>query len=227
MKNVFIKKMFGSRLYPGLAAIMIVSLLIASCGGGGANSGDSPATTYSISGQVSSGGSGLSGVTMTLSGSGSATTTTNASGNYLFIGLVNGSYIVTPSKTGLAFTPINSQRTVSNANITAVDFSASSTQGAAAQVVACPASGTTNVPIQNFAFTPSVITIGVNGVVKWTNGDAVAHTVTSGIAPNGDSRFDSGNLGAGSAVCVQFLSAGSYPYFCAIHTFMTGNVTVQ
>ena len=62
--------------------------------------------TYTISGVVS--GVVLEGVTMTLSGAGSASTTTNASGNYSFPSLANGSYTVTPSKSGYNFSPASS-----------------------------------------------------------------------------------------------------------------------
>jgi hypothetical protein len=79
---------------------------------------------YSISGTVTAGGSALSGVTMTLSGTASATTTTDASGNYSFTGLVNGSYTVTPSKTGYTFTPTSKSVTISSANVTAQNFAA-------------------------------------------------------------------------------------------------------
>ena len=76
--------------------------------------------TYSISGTVS--GAVLSGVTITLSGAGSATTTTNASGNYSFSGLANGSYTVTPSLAGYTFSPTSSAANVSGANITGTNF---------------------------------------------------------------------------------------------------------
>lgn len=96
-----------------------------------------------------------------------------------------------------------------------------------ATVVACPSSGTTNVTIQDFSFTPTPVTISVNGIVKWTNNGSSIHTVTSGSTPTSDGKFNSGNLATGSTVCVIFQSAGSYPYFCSPHPFMTGSVTVQ
>ncbi len=181
--------------------------------------------TFSISGSVKSGGSGLSGVTMTLSGAGSASTTSDASGDFTFNGLPNGNYTITPSKTGYTFTPASSPQTVSSANITSIDFTATST--VSARIVACPASVTDNVTIQDFSFTQSAITVSVNDIVKWTNNGASTHTVTSGNTPNSDGKFNSGNLGTGSTVCVQFMAIGSYPYFCALHPFMTGSVTVQ
>jgi hypothetical protein len=81
-----------------------------------------PVATYSISGQVTSNGSGLSGATVQLSGASSATAITGASGNYAFTGLANGSYTVTPSKAGFAFNPASSPQTVSGANIPGVNF---------------------------------------------------------------------------------------------------------
>jgi plastocyanin len=179
--------------------------------------------TYSISGYVTSNGSGLSDVTMDLSGASSATTITDANGNYTFTGLDNGSYTVTPSRTGFTFSPTSSPQTVSGADITAVNFI--TTAGLSALIVQCPQSGTTNVTIQDFSFTPDNVTISANGIVKWTN-NGTTHTVTSGTTPTPDGKFNSGNLGTGATVCVQFLGIGTAQYFCAIHPDMTGSVTV-
>jgi hypothetical protein len=60
---------------------------------------------YTISGQVTLDGNGLSGVTMTLNGSQRGTATTNESGNYSFTVLAGGSYTVTPSMSGCNFSP--------------------------------------------------------------------------------------------------------------------------
>jgi inhibitor of cysteine peptidase len=78
--------------------------------------------TYSISGTV--GGAVQLGVTITLTGSGSNSTTTDASGNYSFSGAANGSYTITPSKTGYTFSPLSLSITVSNANLTGQNFTA-------------------------------------------------------------------------------------------------------
>ena len=159
---------------------------------------------------------------MTLSGGKSGTTITDASGNYTFTGLDNGSYTVTPSRTGFTFSPTDNTQTVSGADITAVNFT--TTAGPSAQIVPCPPSGTTNVTIQDFSFTPVNVTIGANGIVKWTN-NGTTHTVTSGTTPTPDGKFDSGNLGTGATVCVQFFGIGPAQYFCSIHPTMTGSVT--
>ena len=57
------------------------------------------ATTWSISGTISP-ALGGAGATVALSGTSSAQTTADANGNYSFSGLANGSYTVTPSKSG-------------------------------------------------------------------------------------------------------------------------------
>lgn len=96
-----------------------------------------------------------------------------------------------------------------------------------AQLVTCPTTSSESVAISNFAFSPGSVTITVNDIVKWTNNDATMHTVTSGAPGATDGKFDSGNLTAGSTVCIQFLVTGTFNYFCNIHTFMTGAVIVQ
>jgi hypothetical protein len=77
---------------------------------------------YSISGQVTSNGSGVSGVTMTLSGGASKTTQTNSDGTYGFTGLQNGSYVVTPTKSGYQFFPSSQSVTIADFNKDGVNF---------------------------------------------------------------------------------------------------------
>jgi hypothetical protein len=75
---------------------------------------------YSISGQVTASGAGMSGVTVTLSGGQSATTTTNSSGNYSFANVAGGgNYTVTASKSGSTFSPGSASVTNLAANWTA------------------------------------------------------------------------------------------------------------
>jgi hypothetical protein len=83
---------------------------------------DFTGTTYSISGKVTAGGAPLSGVSMSLSGTASKATTTNASGDYTFTIVGNGSYTVTPSRTGYTFSPTNRSMTVNGADVTGQDF---------------------------------------------------------------------------------------------------------
>ena len=184
------------------------------------------AVNYSISGNVVSVAtfSGVPGVTMALSGASSATTTTDSSGNYTFTGLNIGSYTITPSRTGLTFGPTSSQQNVGGADIIDVNFTAIPTQKSFK--VLCPASGTTNVTIQDFSFTPDNVTISSGGIVKWTN-NGTTHTVTGGTSPIPNGWFNTGNIGTGASACIQFIDTGTYDYFCTIHPSMAGFVTVQ
>jgi hypothetical protein len=79
--------------------------------------------TYDISGNVTSGGSPMAGVTITLSGARSDTTSTDSSGNYIFDGLLNGNYTITPGKTGYTFTPASRNVGVSNGDLISQNFS--------------------------------------------------------------------------------------------------------
>jgi len=213
-----------------LCALTSVFLILYGCGDDDNGGGVPVAVTYSISGQTTlDNGSGLSSVTMTLTGASSDNLITDASGNYSFTGLDNGSYTITPSKTGFTFSPTDNTQTVIGANITGVNFAATSTQSAFAQVVTCPLSGTTDVTIRDFSFTPQNVTISANGIVKWTN-NGTTHTVTANFIGFAPRPFDSGNLGTGATFCVQFFRNGPFgpfTYFCNIHPSMTGVVTVQ
>ena len=66
-----------------------------------------------ISGTIQYQGSGLSGVTVTLTGDVSDATTTDANGNYSFSSIdYNTGYTVTPTRTGYEFSPVSSSGTV-------------------------------------------------------------------------------------------------------------------
>ncbi|WP_242618229.1 DUF4082 domain-containing protein [Edaphobacter modestus] len=73
--------------------------------------------TYAVSGTVS--GPGGPNALVALSGTATATVTANSSGVYTLAGLANGSYTVTPTKTGYVFSPASQPVAVSGANATA------------------------------------------------------------------------------------------------------------
>jgi plastocyanin len=81
----------------------------------------------------------------------------------------------------------------------------------------------------NECFMPDMVTVSVGGTVTWTNDDTAAHTVTSGTLSGGgpDGVFDSSILMSGKTFEYTFDDAGSYDYFCVVHPWMTGNVTVE
>jgi plastocyanin len=97
------------------------------------------------------------------------------------------------------------------------------TTSLAQTVTPLPSSGK-SVSIKNLEFDPIAITVKSGTSVTWTNEDAVPHTVTS-KTPS-PVAFDSGTMQQGSTFTYTFTQTGSYPYFCTIHTFMTGTVIV-
>ena len=88
----------------------------------------------------------------------------------------------------------------------------------------------TSVPgceVTNECFVPYEVTIDVGGEVTWSNDDTAAHTVTAGSAGQGPSgEFDSSLFMAGTTFSHTFESAGEFPYFCMVHPWMIGIVTV-
>ena len=82
----------------GLLLSAVIMIIFSGCGG-------SP--TYGISGIITSGGSALPGVTVTLAGSASMVTTTDTNGKYNFNDVSSGTFTVTPSLTGYVFSPLN------------------------------------------------------------------------------------------------------------------------
>ena len=80
----------------------------------------------------------------------------------------------------------------------------------------------------NECFIPFEVTVDVGGVVTWSNDDSAAHTVTAGSAADGPSGvFDSSLFMAGTTFSHKFEAVGEVPYFCMVHPWMEGIVTVQ
>jgi len=77
------------------------------------------------------------------------------------------------------------------------------------------------IAIQNYAFSPSTLTIRKGANVTWKNDDSVQHMVVSDSA-----AFSSPLLNTGDTYTFQFNSTGTYPYHCSIHTYMKGTITV-
>lgn len=75
--------------------------------------------------------------------------------------------------------------------------------------------------------TSGFIEIIVNDTVFWKNGDTVVHTVTSGTPLNGpDGVFDSGKMSPGKFFEQKFTELGEFPYYCTLHPWRTGLVSV-
>ncbi|MCA9812331.1 MAG: hypothetical protein KC483_05660 [Nitrosarchaeum sp.] len=79
----------------------------------------------------------------------------------------------------------------------------------------------------NECYLPYATKIAIGGTVIWSNDDTAAHTVTSGTMPDGpDGIFDSSLFMAGTTFEFTFDDAGTYPYFCMVHPWMTGEIIV-
>ena len=89
-------------------------------------------------------------------------------------------------------------------------------------------SGAPGCETSNACYLPQDITISIGDTVRWDNVDTAAHTVTGGSPANGPSGvFDSSLLMAGLDYSFTFNDAGNYDYFCMVHPWMVGSVTVN
>jgi len=80
----------------------------------------------------------------------------------------------------------------------------------------------------NMCYMPYNAALDIGGEAMWHNVDAMAHTVSSGTPAEGlDDIFDSGLVPAGGMFSYKFEEAGTYDYFCMVHPWMTGIVTVS
>jgi plastocyanin len=89
-------------------------------------------------------------------------------------------------------------------------------------------SGAPGCETSNACYLPQDITISTGDTVQWDNVDNAAHTVTGGSPSDGPSGvFDSSLLMAGLDYSFTFNDAGNYDYFCMVHPWMVGSVTVN
>ena len=77
---------------------------------------------------------------------------------------------------------------------------------------AIQARGTVQIPIEEFRYRPTTITVPSGTTVVWTNLDEANHTVTAD-----DDSFDSGLLGLNEAFAHTFTTPGEYGYYCIPH----------
>ncbi len=84
------------------------------------------------------------------------------------------------------------------------------------------AAAPTTVKIDNYSFTPQIITVPAGTKVTWTNGDDVPHTVAAT-----DLSFTSKALDTDDQYSHTFDTPGTYKYFCTLHPRMTGTVIVE
>ena len=127
---------------------------------------------------------------------------------------------------------------IKNATITeSLNMSTTATQ--AITNSSSSASNATTVYIVNFAYSPADISVPVGTTVTWVNQDSVGHTVTEGD-PNSPKAanlraFDSSEealtgkvalMGPGESWSYTFTALGTYEYYCIVHPYMIGYITV-
>jgi cytochrome c oxidase subunit 2 len=84
----------------------------------------------------------------------------------------------------------------------------------------------------NPSYDPDSITVKAGDTIAVENGDSTPHTVTNGkdaTDPNMGKLFDTSIINAGdsSEIVTTDLKPGEYPFFCSVHPYMTGSMTVQ
>ena len=119
----------GKTLALVLFGMLLAAGLTGGCSGtvGSTQATNPPQQTYKISGTITPAAGG-SGATVTLSGASTGTQTAESSGNYAFAGLAPGNYAITPSEAGFNFSPTSQSVTLSNADVTGVNFTATAQQ---------------------------------------------------------------------------------------------------
>ncbi len=159
----------------------------------------SSSPTWTISGHIEdSSAANMAGVTVTLSQGATTidTTATDASGNFSFSSLSDGTYTVTPSMAMYAFTPASRDAAVSGADETDIDF--------------------TGAELENEPYSGSPVAIP--GRVEAENydlgGEGVAYHDTTAGNTSGIYRSDDVDLGncsdTGGGYCIGWFSSGEW-----------------
>jgi plastocyanin len=84
----------------------------------------------------------------------------------------------------------------------------------------------------NPSYEPTPLTVKVGDTIAVENKDISPHTVTNGkdaTDPTMGKLFDTSIINAGdsSEIVTADLKPGEYPFFCSVHPYMTGSLTVQ
>ena len=74
-------------------------------------------------------------------------------------------------------------------------------------------------------YIPSSVVVPAGTTVVWSNDDTAAHTVTS--TDESPMSFDSSLFMPDTTFEVTFEDPGEYPYWCIVHPWMVGTVTVE
>ena len=77
------------------------------------------------------------------------------------------------------------------------------------------------VNIDNFAFTPDVLTVKAGTTVTFVNHDDIPHLVVAS-----DGKYRSKALDTNDKFSIAFDKPGDYAYYCGLHPHMKGKIVV-
>tara|TARA_B100000470_G_C19730496_1_gene364355 strand:+ start:285 stop:839 length:555 start_codon:yes stop_codon:yes gene_type:complete len=75
-------------------------------------------------------------------------------------------------------------------------------------------------------YVPFKVVIDAGSTIMWENVGDQVHTVTSGTLLEPTGQFNSGLIAPNSSWSLEFTNEGLYPYYCMMHPWMNGSVTV-
>ncbi len=114
-----------------------------------------------------------------------------------------------------------SPSSANNAVTSTASTSTASTSTASTSTASTSTASQNSIAIQNYAFSPSALTIQKGANVTWKNDDSVQHNVVSD-----SSAFSSPLLNKGDTYTHQFNNTGTFSYICSIHPYMKGTIVV-
>ena len=149
-------------------------------------------------------------------------------------------YSVPPPVSKLPMEKIEIKR-IGAAHITDVDTGESSREAATTATTPPPAAEKTDATLEILAgssaqgnpdYKPDVLTVTKGNTILVKNDDSVPHSVTSGTGPTDPESaklFDTSliNAGESSVLKTDSVAAGEHAYYCMVHPYMTGTLTVQ
>ena len=130
----------------------------------------------------------------------------------------------------ISFAGISPSETLAQGtNATDATSTADGGSGGAQNTVVMPLGSSSATGGQGYE--PDQITVSPGASVIWDNQDNALHTATSGNPDTAtpDGKFDTGIVGANqpSKPVTMPTEPGEYIYFCTLHPFLVGTVTVQ
>jgi plastocyanin len=101
-------------------------------------------------------------------------------------------------------------------------------QGSATGTTVSMAQGSQSVDNPEY-YVPAQTTVKAGETVTWKNDDTAVHTATSGKDATPDGKFDTSLVSPGQSSKPMTMpnEPSQYPYFCTLHPWMVGTITVS